>query len=98
MNEDDVERAMNEDGVERLRQLWTPSSEVEQVKVEDMPQTLLDSMIRDLLHRAIQQKGPVTLKLEEYGQSILNMGTLRWEVAGIPGYREVSLWIELPSD
>jgi hypothetical protein len=85
---------MSENGVERLRQLWTPFGGIEQLEIDDAPQTRLDSMVRDLLHRTIQQRGPFTLKLEQHQQLVLNAGVLRWEIAGIPGYREVSLWIE----
>ena len=80
--------------VERIRELWTPDREVEQLDVDDAPQTELDSMCRDYLHRAIQQHGPVRLVLEQNGEPVRNTGWLRWEETGVPGYREVSLWIE----
>jgi len=85
---------VSSDPVERLRELWTPERETAEIEVDDAPQTPLDSMIRDLLHRVIQQKGPMTLTMEQDGAPILNIGALRWEIAGVPGYREVSLWIE----
>jgi hypothetical protein len=85
---------VSENSVERLRQLWTPFAGIEQVEIDDAPQTRLDSMVRDMLHRTIQQKGPFTLKLEQHQQPVLNVGVLRWEIGGFPGYREVSLWIE----
>ena len=86
--------------VERLRQIWTPQSEVAELFADLDPRTELDSMIRDFLHRTIQTNGPTTLLLEIEGQPVLNTGTLRWEVIhyepspGIPGRREVSLWVE----
>lgn len=81
--------------IERLRRIWTPGSEVEELVHALNPQTELDSMIRDLLHRTIQQTDSVTLDLDA-----LNTGTLRWEIVhhelpnGLPGRREVSIWIE----
>lgn len=80
--------------LERVRQLWTPGNEIVPVEGELAPQTALDSVVRDLLHRAVQQKGPMTLRLDANGERLLNSGVLRWEAAGVPGYREVSLWIE----
>ena len=86
--------------VERLRRIWTPGREIVEVVHALDPQTELDSMLRDFLHRALQQKGPVTLLLEFEGQTIPNTGTLCWETVhfeptpGTPGHREVSLWIE----
>jgi hypothetical protein len=86
--------------VERLRQIWTPDREVHEITANLDPGTELDSMVRDLLHRIIEQKGPVTVKLTQGDQAILNTGNLRWEVVthelmpGITGHREVSLWIE----
>lgn len=80
------------DSVERLRRVWTPEREVEEYFNNLDPQTQLDSMIRDLLHRTIQQYGPVTLNLD-----VMNTGNLRWEVVDhdVPGGRkEVSIWIE----
>lgn len=81
--------------IEKLRRIWTPEREVEEVFTNLDPQTRLDSMIRDLLHRTVQQRGPVTLDLDA-----LNVGTLRWEIIthepspGIAGRSEVSIWIE----
>lgn len=81
--------------VERLRRIWTPRREVEELFARLDPGSELDSMLRDFLHRALQQCGPVTLGLDEP-----NRGTLRWEIVhhepvpGQVGRREVSLWVE----
>jgi hypothetical protein len=81
--------------VEKLRRIWTPEREVEEIFANLDPQTELDSMIRDLLHRVVQQKGPVTLSMDA-----LNVGNLRWEIVhhepmpGVVGGREVSIWVE----
>ena len=80
--------------VEKLRQIWTPEREVEEFHLDLRPQTRLDSVVRDLLHRTIQQKGPVTLDLDTD-----NVGTLRWEVIthqpspGVMGRTEISIWV-----
>jgi hypothetical protein len=80
--------------LEQLRRLWTPDREIATLPADTAPQTMLDSILRDFLHRVVEQHGPFTLVLERNGEHVLNSGMLRWEVAGILGYREVSLWIE----
>jgi hypothetical protein len=80
--------------VEKLRRIWTPEREIDEIFSKLDPGTELDSMIRDLLHRTIQQKGPVTLSLDPP-----NTGTLRWEIIhyephGLVGHREISIWVE----
>jgi len=84
--------------VEKIRRIWTPERELIELAVDDAPQTELDSIVRDFLHRHVQQHGPVRLVLERDGEQVLNYGVLRWEIAGVPGYREVSIWIEEATD
>lgn len=82
--------------LERLRQIWTPDSDVEEIVRDLDPQTELDSMIRDLLCRIICQKGPMTLDYSGDNPP----GNLRWEIVhheprpGIVGRREISIWVE----
>lgn len=86
--------------VEKLRKVWTPTREIEEVVHALDPQTELDSQIRDYLHRAVQQFGPMKLLLELRGEPVLNTGSLRFEIVhfapteNTPGHREVTLWIE----
>jgi hypothetical protein len=88
--------------IEKLRRIWTPGREVEELIHELDPQTQLDSMMRDLLHRTIEQRGPVTLDLGSEAAPVLNTGRLRWEVVHGPGSdehpelrrHEVSVWVE----
>jgi hypothetical protein len=86
--------------IERLRRVWSPGREVEEIVHNLDPQSELNSMILDFLHRVIEQTGPKTLLLGVGDQPIFNNGTLRWEVIhhepqpGIGGRREVSLWVE----
>lgn len=81
--------------LEKLRTIWTPGREIEELVHSLEPGTELDSMIRDYLHRTIQQRGPVTLSLD-----VPNQGTLRWEIIhyeptpGTTGRREISIWVE----
>lgn len=81
--------------VERLRKIWTPGREIEEIVANLEPQTELDSMLRDWIMRILIQKGPMTLDLDK-----LNTGTMRWEIIhheitpGVVGRREVSLWME----
>lgn len=85
--------------VETLREIWTPEREVEELVHKLDPQTELDSQIRDYLHRAVQQVGPMTLLLAVGDQPVFNTGQLRFEIIehqprpGVRGRREVSLWI-----
>lgn len=86
--------------IEKLRRIWTPQREIEEVVGRLNPQSELDSMIRDFVHRIIEQKGPQTLILGFGSEPVLNTGTLRWEIIhhempnGVVGRREVSLWVE----
>jgi hypothetical protein len=81
--------------VEKLRRIWTPGREVEELVARLEPQSELDSMIRHLLHAICQQKGSMTINLDDF-----NIGTLRWEVIhhepspGVVGRREVTIWVE----
>lgn len=88
--------------VEKLRRIWTPGREIEEVVAQLDPQTDLDSQIRDILHRAVQQRGPVTLEIGSEVEPILNTGTLRWEIIHGPGHddfpelrrRQIAVWVE----
>ena len=88
--------------VEKLRRVWTPGREVEEVVARLGPQTQLDSMVRDLLHRTIQQYGPVMLDFGSDTDPVVNTGTLRIEIIHGPGQdelpalrrRQASVWIE----
>lgn len=81
--------------IEKLRKIWTPESEIEELFADLNPQTELDSMIRHFLHAIVQQTGPKTVSLDE-----INVGNLRWEIVnyeprpGVQGHREVTLWVE----
>lgn len=77
------------DAVERTRQLWTPQQEIEEYFADLSPGDVLNSHIRDFLHRVIQQEGPKTLSL-----NVRNEGNLRWEVVQHGSRMEVSIWIE----
>lgn len=80
------------EAIERLRQIWTPNREVEEISADLAPQTLLDSQIRHLLHALVQQ-GAVSTKVN---LDIPNTGTLRWEVVTLEpaGSRVVNVWVE----
>lgn len=87
--------------VEKLRRIWSPDKEVIERFESLDPATELDSIIRDYLHRTIEQRGAVTLILaDEYGNFIPNTGKLRWETVnheptpGKIGRREVTIWVE----
>jgi hypothetical protein len=93
--------AAAEHPVEKLRKIWTPGQEIQELVHELDPGTELDDMLRDWLHRMLQMNGAVTLPLsDDLGRPILNTGTLRWEIVhysprpGVAGRREVTLWVE----
>jgi hypothetical protein len=86
--------------VERLRRIWTPGREVEEVVAKLGPGSELDSMIRHFLHAVVQQNGTQRVQLGSEAFPLENTGTLRWETVHGPGptpefrSREVTLWIE----
>jgi hypothetical protein len=86
--------------VEKLRRIWTPGREVEEVVARLDPQTELDSMIRHILHAIVQQHGTVKIDLGSEMDPVLNVGSLRWEIVHGPGpvpeirRRELTVWIE----
>jgi hypothetical protein len=88
--------------VEKLRKIWTPGREIEELVAKLDPQTELDSMVRHFLHALIQQHGPRTIELGSSEEPVLNTGVLRWEIIHGPGFddaphlrrRQAALWIE----
>jgi hypothetical protein len=88
------------DPIESLRKVWSPDKEIAEVVAELDPRTELDSMLRDWLHRVIEQTGPKTLLLGINDKPVFNTGTLRWEIVhhepmpGNAGIREVTIWVE----
>ena len=56
--------------LERLRRIWTPGREIEELVYNLDPRTELDSMVRDFLHRTVQQRGAVTLVIEQHGTEL----------------------------
>lgn len=88
--------------IEKLRRIWTPGREVEEVIARLEPQTELDSMIRHILHAIVQQHGPQTIQLGSEVEPIWNSGILRWETIHGPGpetmpeirRRELTVWVE----
>lgn len=86
--------------LERLRRLWTPGREVEELVHEIGPASELDSMLRDWLHRVCEQNGPQTVVLGVGGDLRPNTGVLRFEIVhhepspGMAGHREVTIWVD----
>ena len=86
--------------VEKLRRIWTPDSEVEEVVAELSPQTQMDSLIRDWLHRVCEQNGPQTVLLGMGEDLLPTTGMLNFSIVtyeprpGKSGQREVTIWVE----
>ena len=91
---------MKIDPIERLRRIWTPGREVEEITHALNPQTELDSMVRDILHKIVQGEGVKTIDLGSEIDPNLNTGVLRWEVFHGPGptpelrRRTLTIWVE----
>lgn len=86
--------------LERLRRIWAPGHEIEEVVHSLEPATELDSMIRDWLHRICEQNGAQTVVLGVGDALRPNTGVLRFEIVhhqpspGAAGQREVTVWVE----
>lgn len=87
--------------LEKLRHIWTPGSEIQEVVADLNPGTELDSMIRHILHAVIQQHGARTIDLGNPAWTG-NEGTLRFEAVYGPGpdlapelrRPQLAVWIE----
>jgi hypothetical protein len=80
--------------VEKLREVWTPEREIEELTANLEPQTELDSQIRDYFMRIVRQHGSIRLFLDQP-----NTGNIRWEIVATdprngPIRREVTIWWE----
>jgi hypothetical protein len=88
--------------VEKLRRIWTPGREIEEVVARLDPQTELDSMVRHFFTAIVQELGSVKLDLGSEANPRLNTGTIRWEIVHGPApeerpdlrNREVTIWHE----
>jgi hypothetical protein len=88
--------------IEKLRRIWTPGREIEEVVAELEPRTELDSIIRDTLYSILMQHGPQRINLGSDVEPFIISGTLRWEVVHGPGpdsmpelrRREMTIWVE----
>jgi hypothetical protein len=88
--------------LEKLRRIWSPGREIEEVVANLEPSTYLDSQIRQALHLVIQQKGPQTIDIGSEIDPSLCEGTLRWEMVHGPGpdeapelrRRQLAIWVE----
>jgi len=74
--------------VERLRRIWTPEREIYERFDSLEPSTELDSIIRELLSRTIQQLGSIQLDASQPAT-----GFIRWEKVDTPtGKPVISVW------
>lgn len=88
--------------VEKLRRIWTPGREIEEVVANLDPQTQLDNIIRDTLYAICQQHGPQRITLGSELSPFVIKGVLRWEIVHGPGpehlpelrHREMTVWVE----
>jgi len=88
--------------IEKLRRIWTPGSEIEEIIAELEPRSQLDSMVRHILHAICQQHGPQRISLGSEVEPVQNFGSLRWEIIHGPGpdempeirTRELTVWVE----
>lgn len=85
--------------VEALREIWTPDKEVVEVSLDTAPQTVLDSMIRHILHAVCEQHGSQEIDLGTPLHPVHNTGQLRIERVVGPGPRaevrrsQITVWV-----
>lgn len=80
--------------VEKLRRIWTPDREVEELFADLSPQSALDSEIRDYFSRIMFLHKQITLDISDPVPEF----NIRWNVIHTPPpnpRRQVSIWIEL---
>lgn len=77
--------------VERLRQIWTPEREIDEIFSDLSPGTALDSEIRDYFSRIIDREGTITLDITDPVPPF----EIRWEVIHTQppnARRKVTIW------
>jgi len=82
--------------VERLRQIWTPEREIDELFTDLSPGSALDSVIRDYFSRIVDREGTITLDLTDPVPDF----QIRWEVVHTPppnARRTVTIW-KVPSE
>lgn len=80
--------------VEKVRRIWTPDQEVQELVANLEPQTEVDSIVRDFFCRTVKKvhdagKGPLTLDITEP-----NNGNIRWEITQYEGRTFATVWWE----
>jgi len=77
--------------VERLRQIWTPEREIEELFTDLSPGSELDSQIRDFFSRIIDREGSITLDITDPVPDFM----IRWEIIHTPppeARRKITIW------
>jgi len=77
--------------VERLRRIWTPEREIEEVFSDLSPGTALDSEIRDYFCRIIDKYGSIELDITDPPAQFM----VNWSVIHTPppnSRRKVTIW------
>lgn len=77
---------------ERLRRIWTPKREIEELFDNLAPATELDSQIREYFTRIVMKYGTITLDITEPADERFQV---RWEIVhDALGRRQISIWSE----
>lgn len=78
--------------VERLRRIWTPEREIDEIFSDLSPASALDSQIREWFSRIIDAESTVTIDLTEPVPPF----NIRWNIVHHEdsGRREVTIWKE----
>ncbi len=77
--------------VEKLRQIWTPEREIEQLFSDLSPGTALDDQIREYFCRMVDQVGTITMDITDP----VPLFDIRWEVVHTPppgARRKITIW------
>lgn len=86
--------------VEKLRTIWTPDKEVEELFADLSPATELDSLMRFFVSAIVEKLGSVKIELGSEAMPRTLTGTIRWEIVHGPGPedrpdlrpRELTIW------
>lgn len=78
--------------VERLRRIWTPEREVDELFTDLSPRDILDSEIREYFSRIVDQQGTIKLDLTNPVPAF----NIRWEIVHFAetNRREITIWKE----
>lgn len=76
--------------VERLRRIWTPRREIDEIFSDLSPATALDSLIREWFSRIVDAEGTLTIDLTDPVPEFM----MNYNIVHNGDRREVTIWKE----